>query len=246
MDNSVSHPLDKPIDWDRSILAMHDTYFRRATLYLGTQEGLGPRAEPQAEPQAEYTEPQASQTQASAVNIAHGRKQRRSGSDTDAQTNKVDTVSTNDLQEVLFEQWHDGKKPTITTKSSTEGKFKCKVPDCNKAFCRKADLDRHLKNHQSGPRTYDCLAQKCPRKGLKGFWRLDKFKDHLDRKHPDIEVERWSLRVWGSEYDQIERSGYRDVTKSKEHVALMRSKGFAPVSSYITQFVKQRGSQDYM
>lgn len=32
MDDSTSHPLEYPISWDKSMLAMHDTVYRQATL----------------------------------------------------------------------------------------------------------------------------------------------------------------------------------------------------------------------
>lgn len=57
---------------------------------------------------------------------------------------------------------------------------------------------------------------------MKGFWRRDKLKDHLDRKHPEIEVERWYLPAG------IKTGGYRDVAKRGEHEALMHSKGLMP------------------
>ena len=123
--------------------------------------------------------------------------------------------------ELVFEQWHDGKPPLSTTEPSRNADFPCGVPDCDKAFGRKSDLNRHLKSHQSGPRSHNCLADGCPRRGTKGFWRLDKLMDHLDRKHPEIEVERWSC-FWGPE------KGCRDIGKRGEHEALMRSKGFKP------------------
>ncbi|KAI4261967.1 MAG: hypothetical protein L6R42_002845 [Xanthoria sp. 1 TBL-2021] len=149
MDNSASHPLEHPINWDKSMLAMHDTVYRQATLI--------------------------------------------------------------------------GSRNTAT--------YKCGVEDCDKAFVRKGDLSRHLKSHKSGPRTHNCLADRCPRKGLKGFWRADKLKDHMDRKHPEIEVEHWNY--W---YRLIGTGGYRDVEKREEHEALMLSKGYRPYHTGSVEF----------
>ncbi len=134
-------------------------------------------------------------------------------------------------QGLVFEQWHDGKPPPSTTESSRNAGFPCGVPDCEQAFGRKSDLDRHLKSHQSGPRTYSCIAEGCPRRGMKGFWRLDKLKDHLDRKHSETEVEQWwylpDFRC-GYRTSDLKVGGYRDVAKRVEHEALMYSKGFEP------------------
>ncbi|KAL8857791.1 MAG: hypothetical protein Q9178_005691 [Gyalolechia marmorata] len=177
MDDSASHPLDKPIDWERSMLAMHDTVYCQADkcpVERNTPEDL---------------------TNVNFMNPDHQPK-------------------------LVFEQWPEGKPPPSTTELSRNADFPCSVPDCDKAFGRKGDLQRHLKSHQSGPRSYNCVADGCPRRGMKGFWRRDKLKDHLDRKHPEIEVERWYL------LPGIKMGGYRDVAKRGEHEALMRSKGF--------------------
>ncbi|KAL8767850.1 MAG: hypothetical protein Q9209_005742 [Squamulea sp. 1 TL-2023] len=137
----------------------------------------------------------------------------------------VDTYSTHTAipHGLTFEHWQDGKAPTTITKPRPSITFACTVPECNKLFNRKGELTRHLKSHESGPRTHDCLAESCTRKGTEGFWRMDKLKDHLDRKHPDIDYERWFYGWFTSVV-----GGYRDVTKRGEHEALMRSKGYKP------------------
>ena len=129
-------------------------------------------------------------------------------------------------QGLVFEHWSNGKPPAIIAGSKTNATHKCGVEDCDKAFFNKSDLVRHLQTHKSGPRTYDCLAEGCPRRGLKGFWRVDKFKDHMDRKHPEIGFE--SYRYYGASHYSTLR--YRDVEKREQHEALMRSKGYKPYS----------------
>ncbi|KAL8799562.1 MAG: hypothetical protein Q9182_005801 [Xanthomendoza sp. 2 TL-2023] len=133
-----------------------------------------------------------------------------------------------DTKPLVIEQWHNGKAPVATRDNTAEKNFVCDVPDCDKAFAKNGDLTRHLNSHKTGPRTYGCLAPRCPRKGMKGFWRLDKLKDHLDRKHPELEVERWYFEYQADRLADGGHGGYRDVTKRDEHVALMRSEGYKP------------------
>ena len=57
---------------------------------------------------------------------------------------------------------------------------------------------------------------------MKGFWRIDKLKDHMERKHPEIEIERWYY-AWTNR-----GGGYRDVEKSAQHKIWMRSKRYKP------------------
>ena len=127
---------------------------------------------------------------------------------------------------VNFHYWTPENHANPSVNLVKEKVFKCEFEDCDKAFGRGGDLTRHHLSHQSGNRLYSCLASRCGRKGVKGFWRLDKFKAHLDAKHPEIEVERWIARHYfpyrSKEY------GYRDVTKVKEHEAEMLANGWQP------------------
>ncbi|KAL9023045.1 MAG: hypothetical protein Q9196_007415, partial [Gyalolechia fulgens] len=142
-----------------------------------------------------------------------------------------------------FEQQPQDRAPGHPADKSKAATFFCEAADCNKAYIRHGDLDRHRKSHGTGPKAYDCCVARCPRKGYKGFWRIDKLKDHLDCKHPEVEVERWyKLSAYGQDlHDQESFSsrnlssrpfsvlqGFRDVTRREEHEALMRSRGFAP------------------
>ena len=136
-------------------------------------------------------------------------------------------------QGLVFEHWSNGKPPATIAGSKTNATHKCGVEDCDKAFVNKSDLARHLKSHNSGARTYDCLAEGCPRRGLKGFWRVDKFKDHMGRKHPEIEFERC---YYFYHWPNIELPRYRDVEKREQHEAMMRSKGYKPRSPGSTFF----------
>ena len=129
-------------------------------------------------------------------------------------------------QGLVFEHWSNGKPPATIAGSKTNATHKCGVEDCDKAFLRKPDLARHLESHKSGPRNHDCLAEGCPRRGLKGFWRADKLKDHMARMHPEIELEPYGY-YGPSIYCTVR---YRDVEKREQHEALMRSKGYKPRS----------------
>ncbi|KAI4179836.1 MAG: hypothetical protein L6R41_007609 [Letrouitia leprolyta] len=139
---------------------------------------------------------------------------------------KIPTDSTTSAQEGDLDLYHSPQQrvPSPPVNQEISAGFTCKAEDCNKAFIRKGDLARHSKSHQTGPKTYDCFVEQCRRKGYKGFWRLDKLKDHLDCKHPEVEVEQWSTALWV----RPKLRGYRDVTRLEEHEAMMRSKGFEP------------------
>ncbi|KAL8847645.1 MAG: hypothetical protein Q9221_007333 [Calogaya cf. arnoldii] len=181
MDDTTPHPLETPIDWDKSMLAKHDAVYRQATL-------IGNRNLP--------------------------------------------SMKSDHRQGLVFENWTDGNPPATASGSTKSADHMCGVEGCGKAFIRKGDLTRHLKSHQGGPRTYPCLAEECPRKGLKDFWREDKFKDHMERKHPEIEYERWY-------YTPSPGGGYRDVEKREQHEALMRSKGFQPFTFKATHYFRE-------
>ncbi|KAL8682363.1 MAG: hypothetical protein Q9186_001553 [Xanthomendoza sp. 1 TL-2023] len=163
-------------------------------------------------------------------------------SDSDAAPTCVDLDPPN-TKPLVVEQWHNGKAPVPTKENNAEKKFVCDVAECNKAYSRYADMTRHLDSHKTGPRAHDCVASRCPRKGMKGFWRLDKLKDHMDRKHPEIEIEPWCL-WFGNESDLSSNhlrlyscKGFRDVSKRDEQEALMRSKGYRPLYEGSNLFV---------
>lgn len=143
-------------------------------------------------------------------------------------------------QGLVFEYWSNGKPPATIAGSKSNAAHKCGVEDCDKAFLNKGDLVRHLQTHKSGPRTHDCLAEGCPRRGLKGFWRADKFKDHMDRKHPEIELERCWHYIIGYASKIF---GYRDVEKPEQHEAWMRSKGYKPFSPGSRYFYRMSAAE---
>lgn len=84
---------------------------------------------------------------------------------------------------------------------------------------------------------------------MSGFNRLDKLKDHLNRKHPEVEVERWYkvdnhlerrrrtglMERWLLSH--LIPGGYREVSKRGEHEVQMRSKGFGPSHYHPQAFV---------
>ena len=76
----------------------------------------------------------------------------------------------------------EATSPPTELQTLPEGHL-CLEPNCNKAFKWVGDLQRHRKTHQIGAKDYDCPATGCARKGLRGFWRSDKLRDHLLAKH---------------------------------------------------------------
>ncbi|KAL8900737.1 MAG: hypothetical protein Q9207_005551 [Kuettlingeria erythrocarpa] len=60
--------------------------------------------------------------------------------------------------------------------SSPGGRHLCL--ECNKTFSRNGELKRHALKHKPGPRRWECETPGCHRKGLEGFDRKDKMRDH--------------------------------------------------------------------
>lgn len=127
-------------------------------------------------------------------------------------------------QNIIFDHWSPDGKSKENRINDSNKPFVCEHEECEKAFGRKGDLNRHMKSHQDGARAYNCLELKCPRKGDRGFYRLDKLKDHLDAKHPEKEVEKYWVRKPLSYLYQA--AGYRDVSQRAEHEEAMRRKGY--------------------
>lgn len=55
-------------------------------------------------------------------------------------------------------------------------------PTCTRSFSRQADLRRHAKMHQVGPKTFCCKVKDC---GY-GTHRKDKLGEHVRRRHPAL------------------------------------------------------------
>lgn len=62
-------------------------------------------------------------------------------------------------------------------------RYYCSYPSCDVSVKNAADLTRHAKKHQDGPKEHDCPIRGCPRYGVRGFARNDKLNDHLKAKH---------------------------------------------------------------
>ena len=62
-------------------------------------------------------------------------------------------------------------------------RVRCSHPGCNTSVSRPSDLARHMKIHEVGPKRFDCLAPHCRRKGLHGFPRKDKMREHYQNMH---------------------------------------------------------------
>lgn len=81
---------------------------------------------------------------------------------------------------------------------------------------------------------------------MKGFWRLDKLKTHLNSKHPEIDVQPWSFGSYlyfptlgnlQPAAKGLYKGGYLDVANREEHQAMMRSKGFTLVGDSKTHII---------
>ncbi len=73
--------------------------------------------------------------------------------------------------------------PALSTTASTtlgaEVRYACNFPGCAVSCARSADLVRHTQKHAAGPKRHDCPTPGCSRKGLNGFDRSDKMRNHL-------------------------------------------------------------------
>lgn len=89
----------------------------------------------------------------------------------------------------FFSANHTQARPEVS------GKFRCRHKGCSKSFTRAADLERHAKVHQDGPREFGCPAPGCERKGKRGFTRKDKLVDHWGCKHRGVlgELTAWMV-----------------------------------------------------
>jgi len=92
--------------------------------------------------------------------------------------------------------------------STAEATFDCDTPGCRaKPFKRRGDLTRHMRTHVTEKRL-DCSAVDCKRRGVNGFTRKDKLKDHILDGHDDdslfqcsrceMQLDRdiWSIHHW--------------------------------------------------
>ena len=139
--------------------------------------------------------------------------------------NSVEPVSLPDSG-IVFQQW-DPKMSSRTFSEISEPKeFACPHEGCAKGYGRMSDLNRHKKTHQTGPKTFNCIALRCPRKGAKGFWRLDKLRDHIDARHPEVEYENF----WRWPYNSVAYwfGGIREKNCIAEHEAEMLRIGYKP------------------
>lgn len=98
--------------------------------------------------------------------------------------------------------------------SPTKPTFICGTPGCRaKPFKQKGDLNRHSLIHDM-VKDLDCSAVDCERRGVQGFARKDKLKDHMLDGHDDdtlfecsrcdmqLERDMWSIhRSWHFYFD---------------------------------------------
>ncbi|MCJ1462631.1 hypothetical protein MMC07_001233 [Pseudocyphellaria aurata] len=99
------------------------------------------------------------------------------------------TTTTND-NHLGFVHWKPNTHADSESSPSTPPakRFACSHEGCSSRFLRKGDLNRHLKNHEDGPRSFDCFTDGCKRTGNNGFTRFDKLKEHVARRHPLSDV----------------------------------------------------------
>ena len=63
-------------------------------------------------------------------------------------------------------------------------RYYCSQNGCNVSVTRRCDLNRHmLTTHQTGLKAFDCPSPTCERKGVNGFPRRDKVRDHCRAVH---------------------------------------------------------------
>jgi hypothetical protein len=75
---------------------------------------------------------------------------------------------------------HDGTDaPTPSTISSKPRNFLCHKEDCNAAFHRRGDRDRHMRKHDGKSRVHVCNVQSCGKR----FYRKDKLSSHVRNMH---------------------------------------------------------------
>lgn len=67
--------------------------------------------------------------------------------------------------------------------SAADQRYHCTHPGCYVSVKNPADLARHAKKHQGGPKQPECPIRGCPRQEEHGFDRKDKLNDHLRMKH---------------------------------------------------------------
>jgi hypothetical protein len=71
---------------------------------------------------------------------------------------------------------------TIATAPALTPVLTC--PRCGKhKFGRRAELTRHMKDHDPSRKVFNCTVTGCPRKNGNGFARRDKLQDHMRQKH---------------------------------------------------------------
>ena len=106
--------------------------------------------------------------------------------------------------------------------------FRCDLSACTyeKPFSGRYELERHKKNvHLQDPAVgnkdcYRCNAEHCNSKGA--FWsRLDKFREHCRKKHPQLEIEGLVIASTLSEsekqQEQTRRSNRPATSIQREH-----------------------------
>lgn len=103
------------------------------------------------------------------------------------------TLITTAKNEGLFEcSWQDCDRKEVKKfkslaalkkhlKQHVRGQW-CLHGNCNAAFSRKSDLERHVQTKHSSDRTYLCPVDTCDR-SVDGFKRKDKLDDHIKKVH---------------------------------------------------------------
>ena len=109
----------------------------------------------------------------------------------ESQENDPDSSTPKDPK-IEFELWTPDLLKRSSNAPAPQKEFACTFGDCNSSFDLKEDLLRHVsrtKKHQTAEsQTHPCPAPGCPRKGVRGFLRKDKMREHFSTRHISFQL----------------------------------------------------------
>ena len=108
---------------------------------------------------------------------------------------------------IEFLQWTPTTRPQTSRPRCTPSDRPFPCDHCPSSFNRKGDCTRHMRIHDEAHLAkFDCYIPGCPRKGLKGFPRRDKLREHVAARHPLSDFNRYLnsnlVRKYWNRYNQ--------------------------------------------